>query len=72
MRLRFFSGAEYITVATTTKVAPITNLKLGRKSNRTAVMIQEMTILKLVAKTFKTEKDPSIKRKEKDTRTQRD
>ena len=52
--LPFFSGAEYITVAMTTNVAPITNLKDGRKSKSMAVIIQEMTMLKLVAKTFKT------------------
>jgi len=43
-----------MTVATTTSVAPITNMSVGRKSKRIAVMMQEITILKLVAKTFNT------------------
>jgi hypothetical protein len=48
------SGAEYITVAVTTKLAPTKKDMDGRKSNRKAEMIHEIMIENDVANTFRT------------------
>jgi hypothetical protein len=52
-RLRF-SGEEYMIVASTTSEAPTTNENVGRKAKRSAEMMQEMMILKELAKTLRT------------------
>jgi hypothetical protein len=54
LRRGFVSGAEYIAVAITTKLAPTKNDNVGWKSNKNADMIHEIIIEKDVAKTFKT------------------
>ena len=48
------SGAEYITVAVTTRLAPTKNDIDGWKSNKNADMIHEIIIEKDVANTFNT------------------
>jgi len=48
------SGAEYMAVAVTTKLAPTKNENVGWKSNKNADMIHEMMIENDVANTFNT------------------
>ena len=48
------SGAEYMTVAVTTRPAPTKNENVGWKSKKKADMIHEMIMEKDVAKTFNT------------------
>jgi hypothetical protein len=53
-RLGLRSGAEYMTVAVTTKLAPTKKDRVGWKSNRNAEIKQEIMMEKDVANTFKT------------------